>query len=310
MTAPISVIIPAYNAAAWLPHTLASVHAQTLAPMEIIVVDNGSTDDTVAIATAAGVTLLHERQRGAAAARNAGLRAARGEWVALLDADDYWLPNKLVAQWALVQQYPDLGLVTTNYFFDSDGKQGAAAYDSPSTGYGRLPKTPLSSDAVRVTIPDLSAQLALGNSWLGLNSSAVFFRTADALAIGGYDPSFLRLEDMEFFARLLPTFTSIALIATPLVAYRWHGANSTYDHARMAESHVRFREAILATPARYLDGAGAWVRKTLPRWYRQWAMAQLRSRQSASARIALRRSWQLRPNWRTALLWLGSFFVR
>jgi len=303
------VIIPAYNAAAWIAAAIESVHAQTLAPAELIVVDNNSTDDTAAIAATLGATVLHETQRGAAAARNRGLRAAQGKWVALLDADDYWLPEKLAAQWGLVQQFPDLRLISSNYFFDTDGKRGASAYETLGSGYNDLPKTALTPDAVRVMISDLSAQLALGNSWLGLNSSAVFFRREDALAIGVYDTTFLRLEDMEFFARFLLTLDSIALITTPLVAYRWHGANSTYSRLAMAECHVRLRECILATPTRYVPCADTWAGATIPRWYRQLPLAQLRNRQARTARDALRRSWKLNPNWRTALLWVGSYFV-
>ena len=310
MTVPVSVIIPAYNAAPWLVAAIESVHSQTLAPAELIVVDNGSTDDTGAIASNLGATVLYEPQQGAAAARNTGLRAASHEWVALLDADDYWLPDKLSVQWALVQQFSDLRLITTNYFFDNDGNRGNSAYEIPGSGYEQLPKTVLTSTAVRVTLPDLAAQLAVGNSWLGLNSSAVFFRREDALAIDGYDPVFLRLEDMEFFARLLPTLHSIALVTTPLAVYRWHSANSTYNRLQMAECHVRLRENILAAPARYIARADTWARSTLPRWYRQLALAQLRTRQGRTARDALRRSWTLKPNWRTALLWAGSYFVR
>jgi glycosyltransferase involved in cell wall biosynthesis len=310
MSPSISVIIPAYNAAPWLTAALESVKAQTLPPAEILVVDNGSTDDTVAMATAMGVTVLHESQRGAAAARNAGLRVATGEWIAFLDADDYWLTEKLAAQWLLIQQFPDIRLVTTNYFFDNDGKRGNTAYETPGSGYERLPKTRLTDTAVRVTIPDLSTQLAQGNSWLGLNSSAVFLRREDALAIGGYDPTFLRLEDMEFFARLLNGVESVALISMPLTAYRWHGANSTHNHPLMAQSHVQLREAILADPSRYVPRADQWAKATLPRWYRQLALAHLRARDSLTARETLRRSWALAPNWRTVLLWIGSYFVR
>jgi glycosyltransferase involved in cell wall biosynthesis len=308
MSPPISVIIPAYNAAAWIAIAIESVYAQTLRPAELLVVDNGSTDATVTIAADLGAVVLHEAQKGAAAARNAGLHAANGEWIALLDADDYWLPEKLADQWALIQQFPDIGLSTTNYFFDTNGKRGNSAYEAAGASYEQLPKNSLTPTASRVTIPDLSAQLALGNSWLGLNSSAVLFRKADALAIGGYDPTFLRLEDMEFFARLLPTLAAIALHSTPLVAYRWHGANSTFDQYQMAECHVRFREGILAEPSRYIPRADVWARNTLPRWYRQLALAQLRTRHARTARTALQRSWAMNPNWRTAVLWLGSFF--
>lgn len=310
MAPSISVIIPAYNAARWLAAALESVQSQTLTPAEIIVVDNGSTDETRAIASDMGVRVVHETQRGAAAARNAGLRAATGEWIALLDADDYWLPAKLADQWSLIQQFPDLRLITTNYFFDNDGKRDKTAYEAPGSGYEQLPRTTLTQNAVRVTTPDLSDQLALKNAWLGLNSSAVLFRRDDALAIGGYDPSFLRLEDMEFFARLLNRVEAVALIETPLVAYRWHGANSTYDRRLMAESHVRLRETILAAPARYVSRADQWAQATLPRWYRQLAMVQLRAREARTARDLLRQSWTLTSDWRTALLWIGSYFIR
>jgi len=95
----ISVVISAYNAEKYLDETLASVRAQTFSNYEIIVVNDGSTDRTAEIAAAhQGVFLLSQSNRGAAAARNAGIRAARGNYVAFLDADDIWLPSKLDKQ--------------------------------------------------------------------------------------------------------------------------------------------------------------------------------------------------------------------
>ena len=101
----ISVIIPAYNAAATITAALASVRAQTRPPAEVIVVDDGSRDATAAIveafiARASGppVTLLRQANRGCGQARNTGAAAARGDWLGFLDADDTWLPGKLAAQ--------------------------------------------------------------------------------------------------------------------------------------------------------------------------------------------------------------------
>lgn len=107
----VSVIVPAFNAGQTLAATLASIHAQSLAPAQIVVVDDGSTDDTAAIAEAgalAGSELIRLANSGVASAMNAGLAAARGEWVAFLDADDLWEPDCLQSQLAHVSAKPGL----------------------------------------------------------------------------------------------------------------------------------------------------------------------------------------------------------
>lgn len=95
-----SVVIPAYNAARTLAETLASVLAQTLPPAEVIVVDDGSTDGTAAIAAAFGapVCLINQMNTGPGSACSRGVRAATSPWVALVDADDLWLPTKMSRQ--------------------------------------------------------------------------------------------------------------------------------------------------------------------------------------------------------------------
>ena len=107
----ISVVIPASNAEATLARALESVLAQTRPPDEIIVVDDASTDCTVRLAKSyadQGVSLLRVRERrGAAAARNLGIAAAKGRWIAFLDADDEWLPAKLEKQAAAISANPE-----------------------------------------------------------------------------------------------------------------------------------------------------------------------------------------------------------
>jgi glycosyltransferase involved in cell wall biosynthesis len=96
----VSVVIPAYNAEAYLREALDSVFAQTRPPDEVVVVDDGSTDRTSEVAASYGdrVRLLRQPNRGEAAARNAGVLAARGALIAFLDADDTWLPRYLESQ--------------------------------------------------------------------------------------------------------------------------------------------------------------------------------------------------------------------
>jgi glycosyltransferase involved in cell wall biosynthesis len=101
MTPRVSVIVPAYNAAVYLPFAIDSVLAQTYANWEIVIVDDGSTDNTRAVVDSYRSKLqdklqyIYQPNRGLPAARNAGLHAARGEFIALLDADDVWLPQRL-----------------------------------------------------------------------------------------------------------------------------------------------------------------------------------------------------------------------
>jgi glycosyltransferase involved in cell wall biosynthesis len=107
----ISVVIPAHNAQRYLPDTLESVFAQTLPPLEVIVVDDGSTDQTSAIAAQFGVRLESQNHAGAAQARNRGIATATGEFVAFLDADDLWLPEKLATQHAHLLANPQCSMV-------------------------------------------------------------------------------------------------------------------------------------------------------------------------------------------------------
>jgi glycosyltransferase involved in cell wall biosynthesis len=107
----VSVIVPAFNAGRTLAATLASIQAQSLAPAQVVVVDDGSTDDTAALAEAgalAGSELIRLANSGVASAMNAGLAAARGDWVAFLDADDLWEPACLQSQLAHVSANPGL----------------------------------------------------------------------------------------------------------------------------------------------------------------------------------------------------------
>jgi len=104
----ISVIIPAFNAARYLGEAIASVRAQTLQPSGIIVVDNASTDATPRIALECGARCEHEPLRGSGRARNRGVAAADGDFLAFLDADDLWTPQKLEWQMALLEAQPDV----------------------------------------------------------------------------------------------------------------------------------------------------------------------------------------------------------
>ncbi len=122
---PVSCVIPCYNAAPYLRETVDSVLRQSCPPLEILLVDDGSTDASAAIAASYGprVRVIRQANRGESVARNRGLDKARGPWVALLDADDRWEADKLEKQWAAVAASRDIVCVYTDaYAFDGSGR--------------------------------------------------------------------------------------------------------------------------------------------------------------------------------------------
>ena len=121
----LSVIIPTHNRVGLLPRALTSIHAQTLPPAEIIVVDDGSTDGTERLMQSEfpGVGYLRQENRGVAAARNRGIREARGEWLAFLDSDDEWLPQKLERQLGALAKNPELFVCHTNEIWIRRGRR-------------------------------------------------------------------------------------------------------------------------------------------------------------------------------------------
>ena len=131
--AEVSVIIPAYNAAAHIGEALSSVFTQTFTNFEVIVVDDGSTDGTSAVVEAWGerVTLIRQENAGPGKARNVGLAATRAPLVAFLDADDVWLPGKLAAQVAYFRTYPETGLLHTAIVTSGDERARAPRLADP-----------------------------------------------------------------------------------------------------------------------------------------------------------------------------------
>lgn len=146
----VSVIMPAYNAEKFLPGSLASALAQSYRPLEIVVVDDGSSDGSVAVARSFGapVTVVAQQNGGPGSARNRGIRESRGSYLAFLDADDLWSPDKIEKQVAVFEGRPDLGLLYTGYrrFLEGDPKAGDPVQVKPVSGrlfgplyHGRLP---------------------------------------------------------------------------------------------------------------------------------------------------------------------------
>lgn len=140
MTNLVSVVIPAYKAASIIRRAIDSVCAQTLPPGEILVVDDGGFDadelSRVLQPYAGRATLLRQSHGGVASARNFGIASARSEWIAFLDADDYWEPTKLARQMAIPAIHPDVALIACRYWIENPGSNRQQA--GSDRFFGRL----------------------------------------------------------------------------------------------------------------------------------------------------------------------------
>lgn len=225
----ISVVIPCYNHARYLEEAIASVRAQSYRPIELVVVDDGSEDDTPAVAAAyPDVRYLRQENRGLAAARNAGLRASRGEYLVFLDADDRLLPHALQAGMACLSANPESAFASGAYrYMGEDG--------SPRR---EMPLPPIDADAY--------AAFLRGNH-IGMHA-AVIFRRAALEAIGGYDTTLRACEDYDVYLRVA-RIRAVCRHPGVVAEYRQHGVNMSGDVAlmlgsvlavlRRQEEHVR-----------------------------------------------------------------------
>lgn len=207
----ISVVIPAYNAAKTLKTTVQSVFDQTVQDFEIIIVDDGSKDNTVEVANSIGdprVRVISQPNGGASAARNTGIEAAIGKYVAFLDADDLWLPYKLERQIARLKSSPEMTAVQSDVFFVNDSLRVisvGACFES--------------KDALLETLFFLNLP--------GLMSTLVVERSQFA-KIGLLDTSLVILEDWELAIRLA-RYCNLTTIVEPLALYRQHPGNRSSD---------------------------------------------------------------------------------
>ena len=209
-----SVVVPCHNAATSIGATLRSIAAQTLAPGEIIVVDDASTDDSRAQIAASGVevTLIEADVHNAGAARNLGIERANGDWIALCDADDLWFPHHLQQAARVLNGGADVAYMANHCLLEADIE------------------TPL-PDSMRHRI-DNSGGGKTGAQWINFlesgfhfGHSTVIYRREHLRKIGGFDTEFERQEDLDLWLRSIGVGTW-AYGAHSAMAYRVDTAGS------------------------------------------------------------------------------------
>ncbi len=286
---PVSVVIPAHNAARFIGEALDSVHAQTVRPIEVIVVDDGSTDGTAAIARARGVTVLSRTRGGPSAARNTGIRASSQPWIALLDADDMWEPSKLESEWAAVQACPDVGAVFTDFTeFDARGCIDGNFF-SRIAHYRAVDRTEVAPSVAACDPESLRQQFYRGNF---IAPSTMLVRRDLLLAVGLFDESLTHVEDRECWLRLLAV-SKMAVVERSLMRSRVHEANWSQDDLQMILGELRALDRIRSRPDRYPPGAAEWYAQDQPRLYLNGGRFAEERGDVTQARTYYLRAWQV-----------------
>lgn len=202
----VSVVVPVYNGERFLGEALDSVLAQDYEPLELIVVDDGSTDRSGSVARSRPVRYLRRAHEGVSATRNAGIAAAGGELVAFIDADDLWPPGALAILVRHLLGHPGTGIVL--------GQMRIVV--EPGTPRPPWYRPEWESSTVPSTLP--------------LVRRNVFER------VGGFDPSYRTAEDLEWLVRAHEAGVEREILQDVVLIYRLHGANTTYDQ-EVAQSY-------------------------------------------------------------------------
>ncbi|MBV8602778.1 MAG: glycosyltransferase family 2 protein [Candidatus Eremiobacteraeota bacterium] len=290
-TLPVSVVIPAYGRPHLLRQALDSVFAQTRAPSEVLVVDDGSEPPLEHVVSEYQARYVRRPNGGAGAARNTGFRAASQPWIAFLDSDDRWKPHKLERQFAACEQCSDADAVICDFLVTRDGAEWTTTALEVHSSYQTIPRQALSGGAVRLRQPDAARALCVANY---LQPSTMLVRRSLLERIGGFDERLRYCEDYDFGLRLFHLATPIA-VDEPLVLYRSHDNGLSAREIEMRRGDLSVDELIHAAPERYPLGACEVFAAKRPRKLIELAKGELLSGDYKAARATLRKSLAARP---------------
>jgi glycosyltransferase involved in cell wall biosynthesis len=252
-----SVLITAYQEADYVADAVASALSQTKPPHEVVVCDDGSTDDIEgALAPYRDdIVLLRQENRGVASARNAAAAAASGDFLAILDADDIYMPDRLAALGRLAAERPDLEVLTTDAYLEVNGQVVRRAY-TPSWTF---------------PVNDQRSEILRRNFVLGL--AAV--RREVLLGAGGWDESFRFAEDWECWVRLLLNGSRVGCVVEPLARYRVRENSLSTNRVAMLEGEIKALGKALTHP-RIRPEENLVARGTIARLEQELAVDRLR----------------------------------
>ncbi|MCC7201184.1 MAG: glycosyltransferase [Nitrospirae bacterium] len=226
----VSVIIPAYNRAGYIIQTLQSVFAQTFTDYEVIVIDDGSTDDTEdALKPYSGrITYIRKANGGQGSARNVGIRMAKGEYIAFLDSDDLWLPEKLKTQVTFMDNHPEYGLTFSGCEFIDDAGKVIGEWSSPLD---------FSFDSI----------LLRGN-YIMIPTVMVRRDVFDQAGLFNEARELISVEDYDMWLRIGLTY-KIGYVDPVMARYRFHSGNISLSKKKMHGKSVSVLEKFALSDA-------------------------------------------------------------
>lgn len=292
-SASVSVIIPAYNSGKTILRALHSVFNQSLIPIEVIVVDDGSSDNTAALVREnyPDAKLILQKNAGAAAARNAGAKASSGEFIAFLDSDDFWHKQKLEFQSSIFKDHTDIGMCSTTcmFFTEQSLLDNRSNLDQPITEilYDRIPF----SQVFRYPY---------------LGTPSVMLRKTMFEQIGGFNENLETAEDVDLWIR--SAYQSGYILIRNALTYVVEQSLSLSSRATKSpyESHLKVIDHFIAQ-----NSPGLWfrltvVRKTKAAIYCKWGSSALVNGNATLAIKKCFKSLQLFPNTRATYLLLKA----
>jgi glycosyltransferase involved in cell wall biosynthesis len=283
----VSIVLATYQHAAYVAEAVESALAQTYTDREVIVVDDGSTDETAEVLSGFGDRIIvqaHPRNRGLAAARNTGIRASRGKYVAFLDADDVWLPHKLDSQIPIFEQNEAVGLVGSDMLiFDKNGVRPSGAFEQvrPPSGF---------------VFPILFS--SVGRSTV--LTPTVVVRRACFDDVGFFDETLMGAEDHDMWLRISRKW-AFEFVCEPLVRYRMSANQLHKQLERHLTNAIRVQEKALAESPELHDLGLPALDRCLYDMYLQLCSVYLLNGKRWEARSVLRHYRQTRG--RTARYW-------
>ena len=213
----ISVIVPVYQGEKYIAHALDSIFAQNYRPIEVVVVDDGSTDATASIAKSySEVRYFFQANQGPPVARNTGLANSTGELITFLDADDYWLPNSLAAQSSYLAAHPEMGCV-----------------------FGKVQNF-LNEG---INLPHWISEAMMTENGGGWNLGASMTHRWAFDRIGHFNPNCFTCDDLEWVMRLREANILYSLVPEVFLHRRIHGGNLSHNQNSIARQRVRILKA-------------------------------------------------------------------
>lgn len=276
----VSVIIPAFNAEAFISETLDSVLGQTFENYEIVVVDDGSTDDTRNVVESRRdprIRCIRQENGGASRARNRGIKNSSGELIAFLDADDLWLPQKLERQVEAFHEDPGVGLLSTLHeaFFPETGEREMSGirkrerlFSGPSVAYNIV-------------------------AWSGLATPTVMVPRWVLDEVGMFDPDLRNGQDDNLWVRIAARYP-VELIDEVLVRCRLREGSLSSNHGNMFEDVLKSLDQYMADPdIAPLVRDAVDIRRARVFWNRGYR--QLAAGDHQQARASLIKSIRIKP---------------